>query len=102
MVIAIIISVAALMGLLGAGYVIIASFSSKGEKLRKKKVKKMFYFYGMRLRGFSIGTQPNGVIQRLDDETGKYHDIIVYERKLTPEQEKEYELDYIKASEMLI
>ena len=52
--------------------------------------------YGMRLRGFSIGCQPKGVIDRLDDPTGKYHDIIVYERQLTDSEMAEYELDFIE------
>lgn len=52
--------------------------------------------YGMRLRGFSIGCQPmDGFVERLDDETGKYHDILVYNRKLTDKEMKDYELDYL-------
>lgn len=54
------------------------------------------YRYGMRLRGFSIGCQPiNGFIRREDDVTGKYHDIIVYDRKLNNAELEDYELDYI-------
>lgn len=53
--------------------------------------------YGMRLRGFSIGCQPaKGFVDRLDDESGKYYDILVYDRKLTNEELIEYELDEIK------
>ncbi|MBR3205507.1 MAG: hypothetical protein IKF58_03695 [Bacillus sp. (in: Bacteria)] len=52
------------------------------------------YKYGMRLRGFSIGCQPmNGLVERQDDTTGKYHDILVYDRKLTEKELEEYELD---------
>lgn len=55
------------------------------------------YKYGMRLRGFSIGCQPSeGFVDRLDDESGKYYDILVYDRKLANEELIEYELDEIK------
>ena len=55
------------------------------------------YFYGMRLRGFSIGAQPtNGLIRRDDSITGKYHDILVYDRELTEKELADYELDYLK------
>lgn len=53
----------------------------------------MKYMYGMRLRGFSPGCQPSGVINRLDDPTRKYWDILVYERKLTEQEIKNYDLD---------
>lgn len=32
------------------------------------------YLYGMRLRGFSIGCEPSGVVERMDDTSGKYWD----------------------------
>lgn len=52
--------------------------------------------YGMRIRGFSIGCQPKaGFIERIDDTTGKYWDIIIYDRKLTDEETTTYSLDYI-------
>ena len=57
------------------------------------------YKYGMRLRGFSIGCQPKGVLYREDDNTGKYHDIIVYDRKLTEKELSDYELDYLGEAE---
>lgn len=54
------------------------------------------YKYGMRLRGFSIGCQPKeGFIERLDDMSGRYYDIIVYDRPLTQEELDAYELDII-------
>lgn len=54
------------------------------------------YKYGMRIRGFSIGCQPmEGFIERLDDPTGKYFDIITYSRELTAEEIRHYSLDYI-------
>ena len=54
------------------------------------------YTYGMRLRGFSIGCQPkDGFVERRDDITGLYYDVIVYERKLTSKELDDYELDYL-------
>ena len=56
----------------------------------------MLYFYGMRLRGFSPGCQPkDGLIERLHDATGRYWGILVYDRKLTAEEVRNYELDFI-------
>lgn len=56
----------------------------------------MRFLYGMRLRGFSIGCQPKkGLIERLDDTTGRYHDILVYDRQLDPKELEDYELDYL-------
>lgn len=54
-----------------------------------------FYKYGMRLRGYSIDCQPSGVVERLDDKTNFYYDIIVYDRKLTDKEIRDYELDYL-------
>lgn len=51
------------------------------------------YAYGMRSRGYSPSCQPKGVIERRDDPTGKYHDIIVYDRKLSADEVRDYELD---------
>lgn len=54
----------------------------------------MEYKYGMRLRGFSIGCQPmKGFVRREDDETGKYYDILIYNRPLTESEIYSYELD---------
>lgn len=54
------------------------------------------FLYGMRLRGFSPGCQPkDGFVERQDDVTGKYHDILVYDRELTEDELKNYELDFI-------
>ena len=58
--------------------------------------KKQAYLYGMRLRGFSPGCQPReGPVERRDDPTELYHDLLVYDRKLTEDEEKQYELDYL-------
>lgn len=56
----------------------------------------MSYIYGMRLRGFSIGCQPrDGFIDREDDPSGRYYDILVYERQLTKKELEDFELDFI-------
>lgn len=57
----------------------------------------MEYKYGMRLRGFSIGCQPmRGLDRREDDDTGRYHDILIYNRELTEDELRDYELDRIE------
>ena len=54
------------------------------------------YRYGMRLRPFSIGCQPMEGLDRCeDDPSRKYWDILVYTRKLSYEELKEFELDFI-------
>ena len=54
------------------------------------------YAYGMRLRGFSIGCQPmNGFVRRMDDDSRRYHDLLIYNRKLTDSELTDYELDYL-------
>ena len=58
-----------------------------------------YYKYGMRLRGYSPGCQPKGVILREDDPSGKYYDIIVYDRKLTAKELMDYELDDLEEKE---
>ena len=61
-----------------------------------KRDKTVVYRYGMRLRGFSIGCQPkDGFLDREDDSTGRYYDILLYDRALTDRELKDYELDYI-------
>lgn len=56
----------------------------------------IMFLYGMRLRGFSPGCQPkDGLVERQDDVTGKYHDILVYDRELTEDELKNFELDFI-------
>ena len=54
------------------------------------------YKYGMRLRGFSIGCQPSkGSVDAMPDESGKYWDFLIYNRKLTDKEVSDYELDYL-------
>ena len=58
--------------------------------------KKAKHKYGMRLRGFSIGCQPmDGLIERVDDPRGRYHDVLVYDRMLTGDEVAQYELTYL-------
>lgn len=61
----------------------------------------MLFKYGMRLRGFSIGCQPmKGFVERQDDRSRWYHDILIYNQRLTDKELTDYELDYIgEASE---
>ena len=57
------------------------------------------YLYGMRLRGFSPGCQPmDGLVKRKDDWANRYHDVLVYDRKLTDKELDDYELDFIDSS----
>lgn len=54
------------------------------------------YVYGMRNRGFSLGCQPmDGFVRRKDCVAG-YHDLLVYNRKLTEKEVKDYELVLVK------
>ena len=54
----------------------------------------MTYKYGMRLRGFSPGCQPKkGFVAREDDPSGRYYDILAYDRPLTKDELEDYELD---------
>lgn len=58
------------------------------------------YKYGMRLRGFSLGCQPmQGFIERIDDKSGRYYDLLLYNRELSQEEIKNYELDYLGIEE---
>lgn len=58
----------------------------------------MKYFYGMRLRGFSPGCQPDeGFLERLDSEMPEYYDIISYDRPLSEDDEKHYSLTPLNA-----
>lgn len=55
------------------------------------------YEYGMRLRGFAPMCQPkNGLLERADDDTGRYYDKLIYDRKLTDKEIADYELDFIR------
>lgn len=52
------------------------------------------YKYGMRLRGFSIGSQPlKGLVDATEDPDGKYYNILTYDRELDKEEISQYGLD---------
>ena len=60
------------------------------------------YRYGMRLRGFSPGAQPREGLLYAEDGSDKvstygrmYHNILVYRRRLTEQELRDYELDYL-------
>lgn len=54
------------------------------------------YYYGMKHRGFSPGCQPrNGLLRRKYPNRSEWHDVLVYNRKLTKEEVKDYELEFI-------
>lgn len=60
----------------------------------------MYYKYGMRLRGFAPMCQPKeGFVERQDDTSGRYWDILIYNRKLSDNEIKDYELDYLGEEE---
>ena len=70
-----------------------------GLPFRDLKIEEMApraYRYGMRLRGFSIGCQPTeGFLERQDDPSGQYWDIITYNRPLTELELEHFSLDHI-------
>ena len=59
--------------------------------------------YGMRLRGFSHGTFPkDGFIEVIEDQSliptdlkTKYYDFLVYDRELSDDEIKAWELDFL-------
>lgn len=59
-------------------------------------MEKILYTYGMRSRGYSIGCQPReGFVAADDDCLGEYHNVLLYNRKLTDEECRDYDLDYL-------
>ena len=56
----------------------------------------MQYAYGMRARGFSLGCQPKeDFIERIDDKSDTFYDILIYGRKLSDKEISDYELVYL-------
>lgn len=56
----------------------------------------MQYAYGMKSRGFSIGCQPKSdFIERIEDTSDTFYDILVYGRKLSDKEVSDYELVYL-------
>lgn len=55
-----------------------------------------YYHYGMRLRPFGIGCQPKeGFVERRDDSSNLFWDIIVYNRELSNKEVDDYDLKFI-------
>lgn len=57
----------------------------------------MNHYYGMRLRGCSLGAQPLGFSSRLDPPPAlsRYYDILEYPFRLSNDDVKHYSLDYL-------
>lgn len=56
----------------------------------------MYYYYGMKLRPYGIGCQPKDMYLLIDCEpSARYHSIIYTLEKLSDEQLKAYDLDYL-------
>lgn len=54
------------------------------------------YKYSMKLRGYSIACQPmKGLIGVKEDSTGRYHNILTYDRQLEPREMRLYDLVFI-------
>lgn len=49
--------------------------------------------YGMREHGCSIGKQPMDFVKCEDDPTGKYYNILTYDRELSAEEIEQYGFD---------
>lgn len=59
--------------------------------------KERYYEYGMRLRGFAPGCQPmQGLILRCMESRDGYYDCLLYNRKLTDRELRDYEMDFIQ------
>ena len=58
------------------------------------------YLYGMRLRGYAPGCQPKEGLVNVYYGNSQYHNLISYNRRLTKEEMKQYELDYINETEV--
>lgn len=57
----------------------------------------MKFYYGMRLRGVAPGCQPKeGLVDWQEDSSGKYWNVLVYDRPLTDRECFEFDLDWIK------
>lgn len=51
------------------------------------------YVYGMKLRGFAPLCQPMaGLLGYTEDPTGVYYNLLAYDRPLTEEELRDYEL----------
>lgn len=67
----------------------------KQHKINSKKGVVM-YRYGMRIRGYGIGCQPmHDLYAYKDDITGNYWSILLYHKKLSDKEVRDYQLDYL-------
>lgn len=58
------------------------------------------YLYGMRLRPFGIACQPkDGFVERRDDSSNLFWDLLVYDRELTSKEMDDYDLKYLGVEE---
>ena len=64
-----------------------------------KQGKMREYLYGMRLRPAGPGCQPMNGLLRIAPGGGQYHELLIYDRPLTDEELRDYELDYINEVE---
>lgn len=56
----------------------------------------MRYAYGMKMRGFSPGCQPiDGFLERRNDPSGRFYDILIYDRELPSGAPAYYDLVYL-------
>ena len=55
--------------------------------------------YGMRLRGFAPFCQPMKGLDHVEDGDKKYWNYLFYNRKLTYEEVRNYELDFIEGGD---
>lgn len=56
----------------------------------------MYYLYGMKSRGFSVGCQPMDGLVSWKDTDGKYYSELEYDRKLRDDEIEDYELEFIR------
>lgn len=60
------------------------------------------YVYGMRERGFAPGCQPlDGLVKSISGNR-TYYDLIVYNRRLTDAECRQYELDYLLSVDQIL
>jgi hypothetical protein len=56
----------------------------------------MKYFYGMTERGFAPMCQPTeDLVEAIEDTSDTFYNILVYDRRLSNSETKQYELIYL-------
>ena len=60
-----------------------------------KEYRDGMYWYGMRLRGYSPGAQPDGVVFWLPGFDTGYYDVLAYDLPLADKQISDYDLDFL-------